>query len=65
MKTFIIAAVAGILLTIGVAKASGPAYYTCIPRQCSQTIVIFDTWQECAAYQRYAGPDYKTCTIYR
>jgi uncharacterized membrane protein YhfC len=45
--------------------ASGPAYFTCIPHQCSQTLHIFSTWRECAEFQRYQGSQWKPCTIYK
>ena len=55
-------------LTIGTvfsANAWNGAWYTCVPNQCSQTIVIFDDYNSCMQYKRNMGWRYKNCVPYR
>jgi hypothetical protein len=42
--------------------AACSTWYTCDPPRCSQTVVYFDTWQECSQYARTRG--FPGCACY-
>ncbi len=50
-----------IMLTMGFSSASEAAWRTCLKGHCSQEQATFDTWQECAQYQKYRGKNWNKC----
>lgn len=58
----IITMVSIITLTPKEECAACGTWYTCDPPRCSQTVVYFDTWQECSQYARTRG--FPGCACY-
>jgi len=48
-------------LIVMFSTGANAAWRTCIPSQCSQKQATFDTWQDCANYQRYQGSAWAKC----